>query len=110
MFLLDTAFRRTDPSLPPSARSGLALAAVGHSMTAAAAAEVAAFALGGLATMPAVRAFALYTAVAILADYILQACGCAATVALCPEAASAVPPVSWHRFLAFDVLHIATRT
>ena len=53
---------------------GEALATVGPSITMAAAAEVVAFALGGLSTMPAVRNFSICAALSVAIDFALQVC------------------------------------
>ncbi len=51
------------------------------SITLASISEALAFLLGGLTKMPAVQAFAYYSAVAILADYFLQiTCFCCVLV------------------------------
>lgn len=48
------------------------MASVGLSITCAAVSEAGAFGLGALTSMPAVQAFAVYSAVAIIADLFLQ--------------------------------------
>ena len=57
-------------------------AAVGPSITLAAACEVAAFALGGLTSMPALQAFSLTAAAAVGLDFVLQVTAFVALLAL----------------------------
>jgi len=74
MFVLADAYQ-TCRALAPSPRARAALVAqrVGGAITAAAAAECVSLALGGaLSAMPAVRAFAFVSCIAIAADYLLQ--------------------------------------
>lgn len=72
MFVLTHALSRQDGRLPLAERAGRSLAESGPSITLAAAAEVAAFALGALTPMPAVRNFSLCAAAAVALDFALQ--------------------------------------
>jgi Niemann-Pick C1 protein len=72
LFIIASAALDEPRLLPPAERVGRALGATGPSITLAAACEVAAFALGGLTSMPAVRSFSLCAAFAVALDYILQ--------------------------------------
>ena len=73
IFILVNCFEEeTNSSQDVPTRVGLALASVGPSITLAALAESSAFMLGLMTKMPAVQAFAVYSAVAIFFDYLLQ--------------------------------------
>jgi hypothetical protein len=72
VFILLNTFQSKHPSLPREVRLAETLGEVGMSITLSSLAECFAFALGALTRMPAVQAFAIYAAVAIFADYILQ--------------------------------------
>ncbi|KAL4457923.1 hypothetical protein ABPG75_012788 [Micractinium tetrahymenae] len=72
MFILAAALQQQPATHPLPHRVGLALAAVGPSITLAASCEVVAFALGGLTDMPALRNFSICAALAVLLDYLLQ--------------------------------------
>jgi hypothetical protein len=76
MFVLAHSLHKQHPALPLPTRMGLALAAVGPSITLAATCEVAAFGLGALTSMPAVRNFSMCAAVAVLLDFVLQVGRC----------------------------------
>lgn len=64
--------RRHRCATPLAQRMGLALAGVGPSITLAAAAEVVAFSMGALTSMPALRSFSLCAALAVVLNYLLQ--------------------------------------
>jgi Niemann-Pick C1 protein len=72
LFLLVNEFRVTSPGLSVEERMGETLANVGTSIFLAALCETFAFLLGWLTYMPAVQAFAVYAAVAVFADFLLQ--------------------------------------
>ncbi len=73
MFILAHALADSpEPRAPLPHRVGLALAAVGPSITLAAACEVVAFAMGAMTSMPALRNFSVCAAVAVALDYVLQ--------------------------------------
>jgi Niemann-Pick C1 protein len=72
IFILVNAYERSDPELPIQVRIAESLSDVGPSITLASLSECFAFLLGALTKMPAVQAFALYSSVAVFADYILQ--------------------------------------
>ncbi|TPX49954.1 hypothetical protein SeMB42_g02416 [Synchytrium endobioticum] len=72
IFILVHAFDRTDSDLSVEDRAGIALAEVGPSIMLASLSETIAFALGAAVTMPAVRVFSIYAALAILMDCLLQ--------------------------------------
>ncbi|KAL4425014.1 hypothetical protein ABPG77_002899, partial [Micractinium sp. CCAP 211/92] len=72
MFILAAALQQQPERHPLPHRVGLALAAVGPSITLAASCEVVAFALGGLTDMPALRNFSICAALAVLLDFLLQ--------------------------------------
>eukprot|EP00887_Chlorella_sp_A99_P002624 scaffold6.g2624.t1 len=85
MFILAHALHQQPPS--PYARDiphclGLALAAVGPSITLAAACEVVAFSLGALTSMPALRNFSACAALALALDFALQVTAFVALLAL----------------------------
>jgi Niemann-Pick C1 protein len=75
MFVLAHALQKQHAALPLATRMGLALATVGPSITLAASCEVAAFGLGALPSMPAVRNFSICASVAVLLDFLLQVGG-----------------------------------
>jgi hypothetical protein len=75
MFVLAHALQKQHAALPLATRMGLALATVGPSITLAASCEVAAFGLGALTSMPAVRNFSICASVAVLLDFLLQVGG-----------------------------------
>ena len=78
-----TRQRSTTRALPPPPRPPRPpRAAVGPSITLAAACEVAAFALGGLTSMPALQAFSLTAAAAVGLDFVLQVTAFVALLAL----------------------------
>ncbi|EFN58463.1 hypothetical protein CHLNCDRAFT_6284, partial [Chlorella variabilis] len=94
MFILAAALQRQPETHPLPHRLGLALAAVGPSITLAgqwagragglgfASCEVVAFALGGLTSMPALRNFSICASLAVLLDYLLQVTAFVALLAL----------------------------
>lgn len=72
MFIISEEFARQDPLLPPAQRCSLALELAGPSITQAALAETLAFLAGALSPMPAVRTFAIISAVTIAVNFALQ--------------------------------------
>ncbi|PRW56197.1 Niemann-Pick C1 [Chlorella sorokiniana] len=82
MMILAAALEQQPASHPLAHRVGLALAAVGPSITLAASCEVVAFSLGGLTSMPALRNFSICAALAVLLDFLLQVTAFVALLAL----------------------------
>ncbi|KAI3436838.1 hypothetical protein D9Q98_006248 [Chlorella vulgaris] len=82
MFILAAALQQQRPEHPLPHRMGLALAAVGPSITLAASCEVVAFAVGAMTSMPALRNFSICAALAVLLDYLLQVTAFVALLAL----------------------------
>lgn len=74
IFILTAAMRKQRWEGAPGLEEaiGCALAQAGPSITAAAACEVLAFALGATAPMPAVRNFSICAALAVFLDFVLQ--------------------------------------
>lgn len=72
VFIIFNTFERSNPTLPYDVRLAETLASVGTSITLSSLAETFAFGLGALTGMPAVEAFAIYSAVAIFFDFLLQ--------------------------------------
>eukprot|EP00698_Gefionella_okellyi_P018713 TRINITY_DN5648_c0_g1_i1.p1 TRINITY_DN5648_c0_g1~~TRINITY_DN5648_c0_g1_i1.p1 ORF type:complete len:932 (-),score=181.38 TRINITY_DN5648_c0_g1_i1:436-3231(-) len=72
LFLLTTTFERSDHKQSVEFRMAYSVCHVGSSITLASFAEALAFFLGIMADMPAVQAFCLYAAFAVIADYVLQ--------------------------------------
>ncbi|KAJ1930556.1 niemann-Pick type C- protein 1 [Tieghemiomyces parasiticus] len=82
--LVNELDRQSSPgsAAPVEQRVAAALAAVGPSVLLAAVAETLAFGLGAFVSMPAVSAFALYAALAVWFDFVLQVTGFVALLTL----------------------------
>eukprot|EP00818_Percolomonas_sp_WS_P000778 CAMPEP_0117439868 /NCGR_PEP_ID=MMETSP0759-20121206/2783_1 /TAXON_ID=63605 /ORGANISM="Percolomonas cosmopolitus, Strain WS" /LENGTH=897 /DNA_ID=CAMNT_0005231589 /DNA_START=13 /DNA_END=2701 /DNA_ORIENTATION=- len=82
MFIMANALDNTDEKLPVPERVGLMLSQVGTSMMLASLSEFLAFLLGSLTKMPAVQAFCVFAAVAILVNFLLQITAFAALLSI----------------------------
>ncbi|TPX31091.1 hypothetical protein SmJEL517_g05502 [Synchytrium microbalum] len=82
IFILIHAFERTDPDLAVEDRAGIALGQVGPSVMLSSLSETIAFGLGAAVTMPAVRVFSMYAALAVFVDFLLQVTAFVALMAL----------------------------
>ena len=82
IFIIQHGFEKQSKRLDAPERLAWTLADVGVSITLSSLSECFAFLLGILTNMPAVKSFAIYASVAILADYLLQITVFAAAVVL----------------------------
>lgn len=87
VFILVNTYHTKSKSLPRAVRLAETMGEVGMSISLSSLSESFAFCLGALTRMPAVEAFAFYSAVAILADYFLQITCLAALIVLDSERA-----------------------
>lgn len=74
IFIMVHTYQRLDHSRYPSTHDaiGEAIGQVGPSILQTASSEFACFAIGAISEMPAVKTFAMYAAIAILLDFLLQ--------------------------------------
>ena len=72
IFILVNEFDRSDPEAPVEERVAQSLATVGPSILLSAVTETIAFSMGAFVTMPAVRTFSAYAALAVFVDAALQ--------------------------------------
>ena len=82
LFVLQAALDNTPEDMPMAERMAATLSSAGVSVTVASLTNFAAFAIGSNTSLPALRAFSLYAAFALLADLLLQVrccwvCACA---------------------------------
>ncbi|CAM9853375.1 unnamed protein product [Chrysoparadoxa australica] len=85
MFIITAALDSTDPTKGIEERIGQALARCGVSVTYTSLTDFTAFMLGSWTSLPAVKYFCIYAAVAILFDYMLQVTAFVAVLSLDAE-------------------------
>ncbi|KAG5030500.1 hypothetical protein JHK85_014482 [Glycine max] len=82
MCILVHAVKRQKLELPLEGRISNALVEVGPSITLASVSEVLAFAVGSFISMPAIRVFSMFAALAVLLDFLLQVTAFVALIVL----------------------------
>ncbi|XP_029130444.1 NPC intracellular cholesterol transporter 1, partial [Cajanus cajan] len=82
MCILVHAVKRQQPDLSFEERISNALVEVGPSITLASVSEVLAFAVGSFISMPAIRVFSMFAALAVLLDFLLQVTAFVALIVL----------------------------
>ncbi|KAK7351808.1 hypothetical protein VNO77_11517 [Canavalia gladiata] len=82
MCILVHAVKRQQLELPLEGRISNALVEVGPSITLASLSEVLAFAVGSFISMPAIRVFSMFAALAVLLDFLLQVTAFVALIVL----------------------------
>ncbi|KAK7352178.1 hypothetical protein VNO80_17596 [Phaseolus coccineus] len=82
MCILVHAVKRQRLELPLEGRISNALAEVGPSITLASVSEVLAFAVGSFISMPAIRVYSMFAALAVLLDFLLQVTAFVALIVL----------------------------